>query len=331
MDQQDSDLKAIAAWLTAKDADIPQMSKEVFPLVVRRAIEALVGGQGDEANLRQDLLQRIEGDEEAKWLLVESLPGFWREKRVRKGSVDPRDFVERCADQVAALLVFTKLSHCVSANATRLDRFLLRRVADRVICRSVKKRARMQAIHRSSTGKAKPGDDRILEGSTEPTEEEVCTCVEAIWAVAAKFKYMGLGKAISYFKTAARRKLFPRTSKSVAATHELREELTPAQSADEKPDLGEALAEGWETLNSRLGPKHALRLWVLAALREDGRGLEWEEIASLLAQPGWCDGRNLCCPPDMMPHQVEAAFRDWATRSGTLSADNLRQTWKRSR
>lgn len=334
MSRQDPALERITAWLTAKDAALQEASAEVFPLLESLVIKALVSGWEDEADLRRKLSARIQRDHEVKWHLVENLPDWWRQKRVREDKTDARIFVERCTDQVAAMLVFKNLDQCISANASNLDALLIQRVADRVICRSVKKKAREKASDRKSTGEARPGDDRILEGPPEPTEDEISTCVEAVCSAGKKFQFMGLGKAIAFFKTAARRKLFPRTAKSVSATSPLREEMIAApETEDEEPDsdLSEERARAWHTLKSRLKEKDALRFWVLLALYEHGKGLEWAAIARLVTEPGWCTSRDFCCPPDTTPRQVEQAFRGWARRSGTLSAENLRQTYCRCR
>jgi hypothetical protein len=329
MDEPDPGLRRIATWLAAKDAALAEASADVIPLLSDLAVELLVGGQPDADALTHELLGRIQPDSEVRWLLVESLPAWWRKARMSDGKVGARVFVERCADQVAALLVFKNLKQYVAAGAGSLEGILLRRAADRVICRTVKH-------------------------ADEHTEDEISECVLAIRGAAGKFTFRSLGAAVRYFQNAARRRLFPRKPTSVQATRELHEQRTLAETDDEEiegegelreqpyvepatdaeepaPKVGEERQRAWAKLTANLKPKHALCFWVLLVLYENGKGREWEEIAHLLARPGWCNGDPWCCPPPFTPAQVEAAFCNWARRSGVLSADNLRQTYCRCR
>jgi hypothetical protein len=257
MDEQDAALNQIAAWL-ADPAPTAEASARMAPLLLSLVVEILVGGRSDEASLGQELRARLHRDPQAKWHLVESLPAWWRKKRVRDGQVDARIFVERCADQVAMLLTFPNFK-TVARSGLNLDAVLFRR-SGRAIYWSVKR--------------------------GEHTEEELSHCVEAMLAVADKFEFQNLGAAINYFKKAVRRRLFPRKPKSIQAPVRFRDERVADPQADdegapieEEPeevaepkaaslddssevDLTEERQRAWEELQRKLRPKHAVRFRV---------------------------------------------------------------------
>jgi hypothetical protein len=150
------------------------------------------GAAHQSVEFRTWILGAMDQDPEPlKEVLKETLR-WWLGHRRCGASEDLGELVKRCADQLAAALVFKNLPrpHPVPDNVPgALWYRLVRRVAEQVVVRPI--------WHQQDTP------------ALEVPEEWVEECVSTILGMVGRFEYRGLGEAISYFGKSFNRRREP--------------------------------------------------------------------------------------------------------------------------
>jgi hypothetical protein len=249
-------------------------------------------------------------DKEATREVLDGTMKWWVKERKTGQSGDLDLLLERCADQLAAVLVFKNLPPAEDMNHKISWDVLLHRVVQRIILPR-------------------------LGGPS--SKDSVNDCILAILERAEKFDYQGLGQAIEFFTEAYRLKILrgpPQLDTEPIPEPEPKEdeESRPVRlpSSLIVPSILEQIIERHEdeltrqlrreklwSIRKEVDQEVVLRFWILFILKED-RQRSWDEIAGLVLQPrcGILSDDDL--PPDVSWGEVQGAFQTMAQRSRAI-------------
>ena len=305
---------------------------------------------------KDDLVDSVRQDKDATRVALIGTMDWWRKERQtgKPGHLD--GLLERCADQVAAVLVFKNLPNLRLLETLRVKLWwdpLLDRVARAVIIYQQRELAKQEGR-------------RSMQ--TFVSEDQLHRCIESMikHADPKKFSFETVGQAMRFFATGLDfdEKQDRRRTRSPQPEHEqplpeskptrdkegrgdterrfmhtpfeLTADITGKkilehddQEGERQPDQDERESERqrqrqqqWESLVGALGREEAVKLRILEQLlgrNEPGweEKLGWEEIAVLVSRPQCGILDNEDLPPGVTWDEVERAFQEMAQSART--------------
>jgi hypothetical protein len=222
---------------------------------------------------------------------------WWSEKRSLTVS-EEKALLDRCADQLAAAILFQHLNSIESPNHCFWDT-LIDRVIRRILLPILKSRG-------------------ILKFGETPSIDLVNHCILAIYSRAKTFRYRNLGSAIIYFTHHSVWKEIIAAEGMNESSIEFVDNLTDpllegiADTYERLPSNPASLSQRpWDMLLDAVdfNRETAIRYWILSQFREL-HYIEWADILEIVTTPvlqHWDD----ILPLDVPWEEAYQAFEEW--------------------
>ncbi len=291
--------------------------------------------------------------------LIASTAGWWYENRRRGIADDVDDLLERCADQLSAMLVFKNLDQVVSRPHQTWWPVLAHRTIERILYAKVQagRREAAAAVTDSHRTPIRAPSDRA--SSQRLDSDRIHGYMAVLLGAAGKFRFQGLGQAIKYFALLCSQ--WDTTDPVTEITDPLPESepgqpqpnlpaslIVPSAEAaflshsqEEGEEADKIILKLWKDMVAALGRAGAEELWVLLRLHVI-HAQEWNEIALAVLEVHCRLLATDDLPPDIASGQadvwfesMQGLFRNLAEktrkRPGTLNAATLRKRFQRAR